>query len=59
MAWTQDDNINAKSGFAENCQLDQCEHDMGLTAQDMQDLQSGWATMMNRCVIYCGYGKSR
>ena len=25
-----------------------CEHDMGLTAQDMTDLQNGWATMMNR-----------
>ena len=43
-----DDDISATGGFAENCVLNDCEHDMGLTAQDMQDLQAGWADMMNR-----------
>ena len=43
-----DDDISASGGFAENCVLADCEHDMGLTAQDMQDLQDGWADMMNR-----------
>jgi hypothetical protein len=43
-----DDDISATGGFAENCVLNDCEHDMGLTAKDMQDLQAGWADMMNR-----------
>ena len=43
-----DDDISATGGFAENCNLADCEHDMGLTTQDMQDLQAGWADMMNR-----------
>ena len=44
-----DDDISATGGFAENCKLADCEHDMGLSAQDMKDLQGGWADMMNRC----------
>ena len=28
--------------------LADCEHDMGLSSQDMKDLQDGWASMMNR-----------
>jgi hypothetical protein len=43
-----DDDISATGGFAENCALADCEHDMGLTAKDMRDLQDGWADMMNR-----------
>ena len=43
-----DDDISATGGFAENCALADCKHDMGLTNQDMQDLQDGWADMMNR-----------
>ena len=43
-----DDSIHNTTGFAENCALADCEHDMGLSAQDMLDLQYGWADMMNR-----------
>ena len=43
-----DDDISATGGFAENCQLGDCEHDMGLTSEDMQQLADGWAHMMNR-----------
>ena len=42
-----DDDISA-GGFAENCHLKDCEHDMGLSSKDMQDLTNGWAHMMNR-----------
>jgi hypothetical protein len=43
-----DDDISATGGFAENCKLNDCEHDMGLSSKDMVDLANGWKTMMNR-----------
>eukprot|EP01052_Picozoa_sp_SAG31_P051693 SAG31_NODE_12393_length_945_cov_1.096927_2_plen_216_part_00 len=43
-----DDDISATGGFAENCKLADCEHDMGLSSKDMVDLTNGWAQMMNR-----------
>ena len=46
-----DDDISATGGFAENCDLGACEHDMGLTSADMQALQAGWADMMNRTQV--------
>eukprot|EP00040_Diaphanoeca_grandis_P010883 m.55771 g.55771 ORF g.55771 m.55771 type:complete len:437 (-) comp22130_c0_seq1:171-1481(-) len=43
-----DDEWSNSGGAAENCDLKDCEHDMGLTTQDVADITMGWGDMMNR-----------
>lgn len=43
-----DDDWSPTGGAAENCLLNECKHDMGLSQKDVADITSGWCNMMRR-----------
>lgn len=43
-----DDDWSPTGGAAENCALQDCKHDMGLSTKDVGDITSGWCNMMKR-----------
>lgn len=43
-----DDDWSNTGGAAENCVLNDCQHDMGLSTRDVADITDGWCNMMKQ-----------